>query len=91
MFNGCSLSDPNLRRLLDVTVRGDETPRHYAFLKKNKICKKNNSQAVDEKIIEIYQKIDDNIQTAYYQKLGLNIIWIDDFGEIPTILKSFLV
>lgn len=91
LFIGCSLSDPNLRRLLDVTVRGDETPRHYAFLKKNKICKKNNSQAVDEKIIEIYQKIDDNIQTAYYQKLGLNIIWIDDFEEIPTILKSFLV
>lgn len=90
LFIGCSLSDPNLRRLLDVAVRGDETPRHYAFLKKNN-GKKTNSQAVNEKIIEIYQKIDDNIQTAYYQKLGLNIIWIDDFEEIPTILKSFLV
>lgn len=90
LFIGCSLSDPNLRRLLDVTVRGDETPRHYAFLKKKKICKKNNSQAVNEKIIEIYQKIDDNIQTAYYQKLGLNIIWIDNYEEIPTILRCFL-
>lgn len=91
LFIGCSLSDPNLRRLLDVTVRDNETPRHYAFLKKNNICKKNNPQAVNEKILEIYQKIDDNIQTAYYQKLGLNIIWIDDFEEIPAILESFLV
>lgn len=91
LFIGCSLSDPNLRRLLDVTVRGDETPRHYAFLKKNKIFKENDSQAVDEKIVEVYQKIDDNIQTAYYQKLGLNIIWINDFEEIPTILKGFLI
>lgn len=91
LFIGCSLSDPNLRRLLDVAVRGDETPRHYAFLKKDKISKRNHSQAVNEKIIEIYQKIDDNIQTAYYQKLGLNIIWIDDFEEIPAILKGFLV
>lgn len=91
LFIGCSLSDPNLRRLLDVAVRGDETPRHYAFLKKTKICKVNNSQAVDEKVIEIYQKLDDNIQTAYYQKLGLNIIWIDNFEEIPVTLKGFLI
>lgn len=90
LFIGCSLSDPNLRRLLDVTVRGDEIPRHYAILKKNKILKKNNFQDANEKIIEIYQKIDDNIQTAYYQRLGLNIIWIDNFEEVPAILKSFL-
>ena len=31
-----------------------------------------------KEILEIYQKIDDNIRTAYYRKLGLNIIWIDE-------------
>jgi len=34
LFIGCSLTDPNLRRLLDVAARSGEKPRHYAFLKK---------------------------------------------------------
>ncbi len=90
IFIGCSLTDPNLRRLLDAAARRDENPRHYAFLRKNKISDKRNGEMVNKDILELYQKIDDNIQTAYYKKLGLNIIWIDEFDEIPDILNSFL-
>ena len=39
-------------------------------------------------MLEIYQKIDDNIRTAYYRELGLNIIWIDKYEEIPDILND---
>lgn len=90
LFIGCSLTDPNLRRLLDVAARNGETPRHYAFLKKKKINKQKNGRVVNEDVLGIYQRIDDNIQTAYYKKMGLNIIWIEDFGEIPDILNGFL-
>ncbi len=86
LFIGCSLNDPNLRRLLDVAARDGETPRHYAFLKKKRI----KSEAVNKDILELYQKIDDNIQTAYYKTLGLNIIWVDEFEEIPNILNGFV-
>lgn len=88
LFIGCSLTDPNLRRLLDVAARNDESPRHYAFLRKKKI--KKNGEAINEDVVKIYKEIDDNIQTAYYKKLGLNIIWIDEFEEIPNILNTFL-
>lgn len=90
LFIGCSLTDPNLRRLLDVAARSGGSPRHYAFLKKKKIKEKTNGEAINKDILELYQKIDDNIQTAYYKNLGLNIIWIDEFEEIPNILKGFL-
>lgn len=86
LFIGCSLNDPNLRRLLDVTVREDEAPRHYAFLKKKSI----NSEIANKAVLELYQKIDDNIQTAYYKTLGLNVIWINKFEEIPDILDGLL-
>lgn len=89
LFIGCSLNDPNLRRLLDVAARNGENPRHYAFLKKKKIGEKKNGATVNKDILELYQKIDDNIQTAYYRNLGLNIIWIDEFDEIPKILNGF--
>lgn len=90
LFIGCSLTDPNLRRLLDVAARNDETPRHYAFLRRKKVGNQNSGQTVNKDMMELYQKIDHNIQKAYYQKLGLNIIWIDDFEEIPAILDGFL-
>lgn len=90
LFIGCSLNDPNLRRLLDVAARNGESPRHYVFLKKKKIKEREGGEAVNKEILKLYQKIDNNIQTAYYKKLGLNIIWIDEFEEIPDILNSFL-
>lgn len=90
LFIGCSLTDPNLRRLLDVAARSGESPRHYAFLQKKKLKKAKDSETVNQDILELYQRIDDNIQAAYYKKLGLNIIWIDEFEEIPVILNSFL-
>lgn len=90
LFIGCSLTDPNLRRLLDVAARNGESPRHYAFIKKNKLKDKEHGGRMNKDILKIYQTIDDNIQTAYYRELGLNIIWVDDFGEIPEILSTLL-
>lgn len=89
LFIGCSLTDPNLRRLLDVASKNDENPRHYAILIKEE-KKKKNKKTVNKDILELYQKIDNNIKTAYYNTLGLNIIWIDDYKEIPDILNGFI-
>ncbi len=90
LFIGCSLTDPNLRRLLDVAARSGETPRHYAFLRRKRFGSKEKGQTVNKDMMGLYQKIDNNIKKAYYQKLGLNIIWIDNFDEIPVILDGFL-
>lgn len=90
LFIGSSLTDPNLRRLLDVAARSEENARHYAFMKRVEIKNDNAEKPVNSNILDIYQKIDDNIQTAYYRELGLNIIWIDEYEDIPDILKSLL-
>ena len=87
LFIGCSLTDPNLRRLLDVAKRNNEKPRHFAFLRRNNVV---NSGEVDQKALEIYQDIDLSLREKYYAAMGLNIIWIDDFDEIPSILLSLL-
>lgn len=96
LFIGSSLTDPNMRRLLDVSSRSGEEARHFAFLKRDEIKNeiedtagnKDGNGKAGKEILEIYQKIDDNIRTAYYRKLGLNIIWIDEYEEIPDILNS---
>ena len=90
LFVGCSLTDPNLRRLLDVATRNGETPRHYALLKKNTLELKGRSTDSQKKLVSLYQHIDDNIREGYYRQLGLNIIWYDNHTEIPNILMKLL-
>ena len=87
LFIGCSLTDPNLRRLLDVARRNNEKPRHFAFLRRNNVA---NNGKVDQKALELYKDIDASLRERYYAALGLNIIWIDNFDEIPQILRSLL-
>lgn len=41
-------------------------------------------------VLKKYISIDINLKEKYYASMGLNIIWIDNFDEIPKILSSFL-
>ena len=83
LFIGCSLTDPNLRRLLDVASRSNEKPRHFALLRRPKIEKTEELSIFD---IETYVKIDMSIKERCFSMMGINIIWIDDFKEISDIL-----
>lgn len=87
LFIGCSLTDPNLRRLLDVARRNDEKPRHFAFLRRSSVEK---PEEIDQTALEIYKDIDLTLRERYYNAMGLNIIWVDSFSEIPQILLSLL-
>lgn len=87
LFIGCSLNDPNLRRLLDVAARQGESPRHYAILKREYNVGKN-EEGISESLLRIYKSMDDKIRQSYFQSLGLNIIWVDEYAEIPSILNG---
>ena len=81
------MTDPNLRRLLDVATRSNEKPRHYAFLRRNTSI---DAVDIDKDAIMAYKNIDMELREKYYATLGLNIIWIDNYEDIPRILESFL-
>lgn len=87
LFIGSSLTDPNLRRLLDVAARNGEAPRHYAILIRKKIA---DAKGAQKKILKLYQGIDNNVRESYYKSLGINIIWVDKYEEIPNILESLM-
>lgn len=76
VFVGLSLSDPNLRRLLDVSHRKEtgRDNRHYTIQKRKDPTDRNT-------LIESLQEQD-------AAGLGLGILWVNDYSEIPTILKQ---
>lgn len=88
LFIGSSLTDPNMRRLLDVASRNEEKPRHFAIIKK-----KEHPMTGDKKqkeLLQKYSEMDARIREEYYKSLGINILWVDRYEEIPELLNSLI-
>lgn len=66
LFVGCSLTDPNLRRLLDVAARHGENPRHYALLQRKSLGVAKEEDKIDNELLELYEGIDNNIRESYF-------------------------
>ena len=100
-FIGLSMDDPNLRRLLDISRRINEsnTIPHYAFLKRtkledycisdiNNVCKYlhvSESLIDKKKQAEIYS-LNYVVINNIFRDLGVNVIWFDSFDELPKLL-----
>lgn len=90
------MTDPNLRRLLDISARSVEQNKHYAFMKRlgqDEFC----HDFLDDKQSAVLQNLNGAqkfldthhaLNEALMLELGVNIIWYDNYDEIPEILKT---
>lgn len=86
---GLSITDPNLRRLLDIAARKNEITKHFVVLKKPKLSTNiENDGNIRDDVIQKFAHVNEKLQEKSFQELGLNIIWIEDYDEIPQILDS---
>lgn len=87
---GLSLNDPNLRRLLEIAAQKHSGHnRHYVFMKRmdiNSILEQNNDNILDIDSAKKILKIHHVIQEMMLSGLGTNIIWIENYEEIPSLL-----
>lgn len=82
VFVGLSMTDPNLRRLLDIAIQDSENdPRHFVFL--SRISEFGSDEQAEEKNNEAMK-----IQKQIFLELGLRVIWYQDYNELPRLLKS---
>lgn len=88
LFIGISLTDPNMRRLIDVSKRksGKDEINHYIIKRRYKIeeLTMEHSKKPSNSLIKILE----NIEEQDAQNLGINIIWINEFDEIPNIISQ---
>ena len=86
-FIGLSMTDPNMRRLLEVAAKKmegeDSVCRHYAIMKRFHLVEAN-----DDESIRNFERINESLQESFFNEIGVNIIWIDDYNEIPLLLKK---
>ena len=88
LFIGISLTDPNMRRLLDVSIRknGKGERNHYIIKKRytiEELYPDNEAARVKDKNV---MPVLENIEEQDANNLGFNVIWINSFKEIPQIL-----
>lgn len=80
IFIGLSMTDPNLRRLLDISIRDSENEaRHFVFLPHIEDFK--NVKDADRKNNEAMR-----IHKEMFLELGLRVIWYKDYTELPTLV-----
>ncbi len=96
---GLSLTDPNLRRLLDISARNVERPKHYAFLRRMSSDKFAYSVDENNKRIQVIDNLNGandflnkhhKLNEELMKELGVNVIWFKDFDELPELLEKVL-
>lgn len=87
LFIGLSMTDPNMRRLLEIAAQkaSDEREicRHYAIMRRFSVERSSSSEA-----IENFERVNESLQESFFGEMGINVIWIDSFDEIPGILRQ---
>ncbi|CAB1222800.1 SIR2 family protein [Acinetobacter bouvetii] len=89
---GLSLDDPNLRRLLEIAQTGTNIAKHYAFLRRINIeefaeeNKSTHSISLQSSFLERHH----NLQELMFSELGINVIWFEEFEELPKLLNQLL-
>lgn len=88
LFVGFSMTDPNLRRLLDVANRYRHGRPHYVIMRtpsREQIASGDTSQVSDERL-EDFIRAFRSVQEDALAELGLQVVWVDRFDEIPCLL-----
>lgn len=84
VFIGLSMTDPNIRRLMEISMMRNETDYiiapHYVFLKKEKFHDGKSTAIEDEENREIIENM--------LHELGANVIWYDDHVDLPNLLDQ---
>jgi hypothetical protein len=99
LFVGLSMTDPNLRRLLDVSMRRNpgRVANHYYFKKRyvvREVFSKTEKMEVEKELgqnPEDFVRLVHTMEEQDARNLGLNVIWVDTYEEIPVILKGIRV
>lgn len=88
LFIGVSLTDPNIRRLLEIvqTKKPYVPPKHYIILKRKKFESDQHDPNINEERIREFEMVNCSLKEDSLRELGVNIIWVDDFKEIQDIL-----
>lgn len=91
LFIGMSMTDPNVRRLLEIAKQkqpDQDTCKHYIILQRDSFDSIQADEGINEENIKKFAMVHQKLKEAELSELGLNVIWIDNHAEIPNLLDE---
>lgn len=87
LFIGLSMTDPNMRRLLEIAAQkrmeNDQDCPHYAIMRRFKMKESDKVES-----LKSFENVHESLQESFFKESGINVIWVDEFSEIPEIIKE---
>lgn len=90
LFIGLSMTDPNLRRLLEIAAKKNKVTRHFVFQKRlsSKSLLASTNSTISTDAVRAFLQAHHILQEGSFEELGLHIIWVDEYSEIPSLIAQ---
>jgi hypothetical protein len=85
LFIGLSLTDPNQRRLLEITNSKKPGMRHYAVLRDHWLGRKFSSLSESGQLLT---KVFKGLEESSFSNLGISVLWVNTFDDIAPLLEQ---
>lgn len=85
LFIGLSLTDPNQRRLLEITIGKKPGVRHYAILRDHWIGSQFSALTPNGQVMA---KVFKGLEEAAFSNLGISVLWVETFDDVAPLLKQ---
>ncbi|MBX3175099.1 MAG: SIR2 family protein [Gemmatimonadaceae bacterium] len=83
LFVGVSMTDPNHRRLLEITATKDASVRHYTIMRDH--WASSSATKLGPRAQEL-ARVFKGLEEASLSSLGISAIWVRSYDEIPMLL-----
>ncbi len=91
LFIGMSMTDPNVRRLLEIAKQKQpeqDVCKHYIILQRDSFNNIPKKEDINKENIKKFAMVHQKLKEAELSELGLNVIWVDNYDDIPNLLDE---
>lgn len=85
LFIGLSLTDPNQRRLLEITTSKKPGMRHYAILRDHWLGKNLTTLSANGQLLA---KVFKGLEESSFSNLGISVLWVNTFDDIAPLISQ---
>jgi hypothetical protein len=85
LFIGVSLTDPNQRRLLEITMSKKPGGHHYAIMRDHWIGKEFGNLTEDGQSLA---KVFKGLEESAFANLGVSVLWVKSYDDVITLLSE---